>query len=116
MRTYGIDRRTNDLDLWVARDRANAQVLTRFMQRVQNVPPLERLQQSNFKFTVGNPARLEVDILTSVAGDPTFNDAITRCRRLMLDTRRVPVIGVIDLIDIKKLRYCRRSQKPLILH
>jgi hypothetical protein len=71
------------------------------MHRVQNLPPLERFQQPNFKFTVGDPARPEVDILTSVAGDPSFNDAVTRCQRLMLDTRRVPVIGVADLIEIK---------------
>ena len=101
MRAYGIDRKTNDLDLWVARDRSNAQALTRFMRNVQNMPPLERLQQPNFKFTVGDPARPEVDILTSVAGDPSFNDALTRCQRLMLDTRRVPVIDVADLIYIK---------------
>ncbi|MEJ1386246.1 MAG: hypothetical protein RPV21_18060 [Candidatus Sedimenticola sp. (ex Thyasira tokunagai)] len=101
MRAHGIDRRTSDLDLWVARDRKNAHALTRFMRRVQNLPPIERLLQPNFKFTVGDPARPEVDILTSVAGDPSFNDAITRCERLMLGTRRVPVIGVTDLVDIK---------------
>ncbi|MDK1024088.1 MAG: hypothetical protein QGD92_07640 [Gammaproteobacteria bacterium] len=101
MRAHGIDRQTNDLDLWVARDHANATALTRFLRRVQNLPPLERLQQPNFKFTVGDPARPEVDILTSVAGDPAFNDAVTRCQRLMLDTRRVPVIGVADLINVK---------------
>ena len=65
MRAHGIDRQTSDLDLWVARDRANAIALTTFMHRVQNLPPLERLQQPNFKFTVGDPARPEVDILTS---------------------------------------------------
>lgn len=101
MRAYGINRRTNDLDLWVARDRANAQALTRFMRNVQNVPPLERLQQPDFKFTVGDPARPEVDILTSVAGDPSFNEAVTRCQQLMLGDRREPVIGVTDLIAIK---------------
>jgi hypothetical protein len=102
MRAHGIDRRTNDLDLWVARDRSNAQALARFMRRVQNLPPLERLQQPNFKFTIGEPAKPEVDILTSVAGDPSFDEAISRCQRIMLDTRRVPVIGVNDLVDIKK--------------
>ena len=102
MRAHGIERQTSDLDLWVARDRANAIALTTFMHRVQNLPPLERLQQPNFKFTVGDPARPEVDILTSVAGDPEFNDTVTRCQRLMLDTRRVPVIGVADLIKIKE--------------
>ena len=101
MRAYGIDRRTNDLDLWVARDRPNAEALTRFMRCVQNLPPLKRLQQPNFRFMVGDPARPEVDILTSVAGDPSFNDAMTRCQRLMLATQRVPVIGVADLIEVK---------------
>jgi hypothetical protein len=102
MRAHRIDRQTHDLDLWVARDRANAMALTRFMRQVQNLPPLERLQLPNFKFTVGDPARPEVDILTSVAGDPEFDDIATRCQRLMLDTRRVPVVGVADLIRIKE--------------
>lgn len=102
MRAHGIDRQTSDLDLWVARDRANAMALTRFMRHVQNLPPLERLQQPNFKFTVGDSARPEVDILTSVAGDPEFDDTATRCQRLMLETRRVPVVGVADLIAIKE--------------
>src|SRR5437763_16686570 len=70
MRALGIDRRTHDLDVWIARDLANAEAFTRFVQRVQHVPPLERLQQPNFRFTVVDPARTEVDILTSVAGDP----------------------------------------------
>lgn len=102
MRAHGIDRRTRDLDLWVARDRANAMALTRFMRQVQNLPPLERLQKPNFKFTVGDPARPDVDILTSVAGDPEFDDTVTRSQRLMLETRRVPVVGVADLIAIKE--------------
>lgn len=102
MRAHGIDRQTRDLDLWVARDRANAIALTKFMRRVQNLPPLERLQKPNFKFTVGNPENPDVDILTSVAGDPDFDDTITRCQRLMLETRRVPVVGIADLINIKE--------------
>ena len=76
MRALGIDRRTRDLDVWIARDLTNAEALIRFMRRVQNVPPLERLQQANFKFTLGDPARPEVDILTSVAGDPPFDAAL----------------------------------------
>jgi len=106
MRAYGIDRQTRDLDLWVACDRANALALARYMRHAQNVPPLELLLESlqlpNFKFTVGDPRRPEVDILTSVAGDPEFDDTITRCQRLMLDSRRVPVVGAADLVTIKE--------------
>lgn len=102
MRAYGIDRRTRDLDLWVARDQANAMALTEFIHHVQNRPPLERLQQPNFKFTVGDPLSPDVDILTSVAGDPGFDDTALRCQRLMLETRRVPVVGIADLIAIKE--------------
>lgn len=56
MRAYGIDRPTRDLDLWVARDLANAQAMETFLAQFQNQPPLKRLQQPNFKFTVGDPA------------------------------------------------------------
>lgn len=102
MRALGIDRRTRDLDVWIARDRANAEALTGFMQRVQNAPPLERLQQPNLKFTVGDPAHPEVDILTSVAGDPPFDAAFARAERLLLDGRRIPVVTIVDLLAIKE--------------
>lgn len=101
MLAHGIDRMSSDLDLWVARDCKNAHALIKFMRSAQKTPPIDHLQQPNFKFTVGDPDKPEVDILTSVAGDPSFDEAISRCVRLMLGTRRVPVIGVTDLIGIK---------------
>lgn len=102
MRALGIDRGTRDLDVWVARDLANAEALTCFMRRFKNLPPLERLQQPNFKFMVGDPACSEVDILTSVAGDPPFEVAFARAERLMLDGRRMPVVTIADLLAIKE--------------
>ena len=102
MRAYGIDRQTRDLDLWVARDRVNAEALRRFMGRVQHLPPLERLQQPNFKFTVGDPAMPDVDILTSLAGDPPFDEAFERRRRLFIDGQPLPVVSPTDLLAIKE--------------
>ena len=102
MRAYGIDRPTRDLDLWVARDLANAQAMQRFLQRVQNRPPLERLQQPNFKFTVGDPSRPDVDILTSVAGDPPFDDLYAHRQLLNLDQQEVDVVAPSDLVAIKE--------------
>ena len=102
MRALGIDRGTRDLDVWIARDLANAEALIRFMRPFQNVPPLERLQQPNFKFMAGDPAHPEVDILTSVAGDPPFEVAFARAERLMLDGRRIPVVTIADLLAIKE--------------
>lgn len=102
MRSYGIDRRTRDLDLWVARDIANAQAITRFMRRVQNLPPLDRLQQPNFKFTVGHPEQPDVDILTSVAGDPQFEFCFGRSERRLIDGLRLPVIDPSDLLLVKQ--------------
>lgn len=101
MRAYGIDRPTLDLDLWVARDLANAQAMEQFLARVQNRPPLERLQQPNFKFTVGDPARPDVDILTSVAGDPSFDEAYERRQVLRLDGCDLDVVAPTDLVGIK---------------
>ncbi|WP_133611431.1 hypothetical protein [Aquabacterium commune] len=102
MRSYGIDRRTQDLDLWVARDMANAQAITRFMRQVQNLPPLDRLQQPNFKFTVGHPGQPDVDILTSVAGDPQFDVYFGRSDRRLIDGLRLPVINPSDLLLVKQ--------------
>ena len=102
MRARGIDRQTRDLDLWIARDQANAEAMTRFLSRVQNRPPLERLQQPNFKFTVGDPRRPEVDILTSVAGDPEFDVCLVRAQELSLGGQPVTVISAEDLLAVKE--------------
>ena len=102
MRARGIDRQTHDLDLWIARDSENAARMLRFLRRVQNIPPLERLQQPNFKFTVGNPGDPEVDILTSVAGDPDFESCYARSQQLQLDNQTVRVAATIDLLAIKE--------------
>ena len=102
IRAYGIDRPTRDLDLWIARDLANAQAMERFLRRVQNRPPLERLQQPNFKFTVGDPGRPDVDILTSVAGDPPFDDLYERRQALTLDGLELDVIAPADLVAVKQ--------------
>ena len=103
MRAYGIDRPTRDLDLWIARDFANAQAMERFLHRVQYRPPLERLQSPNFKFTVGDPRSPDVDILTSVAGDPAFDELYGRRHVLVLDGHRVDVVAPSDLIAIKEV-------------
>ena len=102
MRARGIDRPTRDLDLWIARDLANAEAMTRFLQRVQNRPPLERLQKPNFKFTIGDPARPEVDILTSVAGDPDFEDCLARSQQLDLEGHQLQVMATVDLLAVKE--------------
>jgi len=101
MRAYGMGRDTRDLDLWIARDLANAQAMIRFLHRVQNRPPIERLQEPNFKFTVGNPSSPDVDILTSVAGDPSFEEAFERRLQLMLDGTPMDVVAESDLLRIK---------------
>jgi hypothetical protein len=102
MRARGIDRPTRDLDLWIARDLANAEAMMRFLERVQTRPALERLQLPNFKFTVGDPARPEVDILTSVAGDPGFDDCLSRSQPLALGGQRLQTISTADLVAIKE--------------
>ena len=102
MRAMGIDRPTRDLDLWIARDLANAEAMTRFLNRVQNRPPLERLQLPNLKFTVGDPTNPDVDILTSVAGDPDFEVCFARSRQCQVDGQQVAVITPEDLLALKE--------------
>ena len=102
MRARGIDRPTHDLDLWIARDLSNAGAMTRFLQGVENRPPLERLQQPNFKFTVGDPARPDVDILTSVAGHPDFEDCLARSQQIDLEGHQLQVMATADLLAVKE--------------
>ncbi|WP_148090414.1 hypothetical protein [Paucibacter sp. KBW04] len=102
MRLMGIDRPTRDLDLWIARDRTNTEAMTSFLQEFPNRPPLERLQQPNFKFCVGDPVLPEVDILTSVAGDPEFDDCLSRSQQATLDGYLLQVVAVSDLLAIKR--------------
>ena len=102
MRAYGIDRATRDLDLWVARDATNAKAMTQFLHRVQSLSPLERLQKPNFKFTVGDPAKPDVDILTSVAGDPSFDEMFQRKLNLKLDGETLDAVAPADLLTIKE--------------
>jgi hypothetical protein len=111
MRAYGINRPTRDLDVWVARDPANAQRLKRFAERAQRQPPLDRLQKAGFRFTVGDPANPAVDILTSLEGDPSFDDAYERRQRLMLDERWLPTISAADLLAIKELTATRNERE-----
>ncbi len=101
MCALGIERKTGDLDLWIARDRENAEAMIRFLDRIQIRLPLEKLQQPNIKFTAGNPNRPEVDILTSVAGDPEFDTCLTRAQKVLLDGEHVTVISARDLIAVK---------------
>lgn len=109
MRAYGIDRPTRDLDLWISRDLDNARAMRKFSRRVQNRPSLERLQQPNFKFTVGDSAKPDVDILTSVAGDPAFDELYARRQELGLDGHVLDVVAPTDLIAIKDAAAARNE-------
>ncbi len=102
MRAMGIDRQTRDLDLWIARDAGNARAMARFLQRVQYRVPLARLQEPNLKLTVGDPRHPEVDLLTSVAGDPNFADCFCRSQQMRLDGHRLQIVAAADLLAIKE--------------
>lgn len=101
MKALGIDRPTRDLDLWIARDLANAEAMATFLSKVSNPPPLDRLQQPNFKFTVGDPARPDVDLLTSVAGDPAFDECHERSLKMSVHGNPIRVVSAVDLLAIK---------------
>jgi hypothetical protein len=101
MRAYRIDRTTSDLDLWVARDNENARALEQFTKNSPNAPSLQRLQEPSLKLSIGDPSRPEVDILNSVAGDPSFVDCHARSFRAHIDGRPLPVVAAIDLRAIK---------------
>jgi hypothetical protein len=101
MRSYGIGRPTYDLDLWVARDTKNAQSLNKFLHKKPNAPPLARIMQPELKLTVGDPRRPDVDILNSVAGDPSFDEFNSRSKRRNVDGQLLPIISPRDLRSVK---------------
>lgn len=97
---HGYVRATGDLDVWVSRDRQNAErlveVLTRFGFGVSDLEP-ELFLASDRVVRMGHPP-MRIEILTSISG--VEFDACYTSR--IIDTWGDVVVSIISLEDLKE--------------
>ena len=100
---HGLPRATGDLDVWIRRSPENAERVWRAL--VSFGAPLGELDVEDLKtpevdFQIGVvPNR--IDLLTSIDG-VTFDDAWETRKTIVLDERRVPVLGREALLQNKR--------------
>jgi predicted nucleotidyltransferase len=96
---YGYHRYTKDIDVWIATDRANSELLSKVLQEwggfaASKVRP-SQFQEPGKAFTMGvEPVR--VDILTGPSG-VRFDDCYARRTDVEVDGVKVPLISLADL-------------------
>jgi len=99
---YTEPRYTKDLDLWVARDRSNAEALYRALAAFGaplHTVTVEDFTQPGIAYRIGiSPVR--IDVLTSITG-VDFEEAWSRRVEGNVEGLRVPIISREDLIANK---------------
>jgi predicted nucleotidyltransferase len=101
---YGYRRMTDDLDIWIAVDEANAQKISQSLQKFGGFPP-SKIKPSMFLaketvFIIGREP-IRIDILTSPSG-LDFQECYQRRREVVWDGTTVPLISLEDLKKNKK--------------
>jgi predicted nucleotidyltransferase len=95
---HGYPRATADMDVWVARNRANAErivsCLSEFGFDTPDVVP-ELFEDPDRIIRMGE-APLRIEILTDIDG-VTFDDCYSRANEQIVDGYPVPVISLNDL-------------------
>lgn len=99
---YSEPRWTKDLDLWIAKDAANAQAI--FCALKEFGAPLTDLAASDFSepgyfYQMGNPP-LRVDVMMEIPGGD-FNEAWKRRNTVPIGEEQVHFISREDLIAVK---------------
>jgi predicted nucleotidyltransferase len=108
---YGYHRATDDLDIWVAVDDANATRISNALKSfgfADSAVRSSRFLQKNRVFVFGREP-LRVDILTAASGIE-FQDCYSRRREVVWDGVRVPLIS---LGDLKANKVASRRKKDL---
>jgi predicted nucleotidyltransferase len=96
---YGYRRTTDDLDIWIAVDPANARRVSRVLQEFFGFPA-EKVPETMFRergkiFMIGRePSR--IDLLTAPSGIE-FAACYRRRQRVIWDGIRVPLLSLEDL-------------------
>jgi hypothetical protein len=103
MAAHGFPRATGDIDLWVRRSSENAQriwkALLQFGAPLAQVTP-DDFAAENIVYQIGLPPN-RIDLLTSIDGID-FAAALGDCQSIMIDGRRISVIGKASLIQNKR--------------
>lgn len=103
---------TADIDLWMAPDPANVQCLLRSLARVDAVvhkltpPPVRTWMETGHGFHFVVPDGENGSVYLDVMGVPprvgAFADATTRMVRFETPWGSLPVVGIQDLVELKK--------------
>ncbi len=110
---YGAATFSEDVDLWIRPSLANVRLvlgaLASCRARVHELaPPLEmRFLRAGhgFHFVVpGRPLPVYLDLMGNPPRVGSFSECGLRARLLETDWGRIPVVGLEDLIDLKKTR------------
>jgi hypothetical protein len=110
---YGAAMFSEDIDLWIQPDRANAHKLLTALAdcraRVHRLTPrltVRNMQAGHgFHFVVpGRPLDAYVDIMARPPRVESFRLAKRRSRNIQTDWGLLPVIHPVDLVEIKKTR------------
>lgn len=97
---HGYPRPTGDMDIWVARNRDNAQRLVEALAEFGFTCPAELLLQENQLVRMGVPP-FRIEILTTIDG-VEFSQCYTARLQTLLDDVEVSLIGLSDLKVNKK--------------
>jgi hypothetical protein len=108
VRAHGVDRETQDLDLWVGGSRQNAKRINRAFSAFGVVAPVganwtDAFSRPNALFAYPNtgPGK-EADLLTTIAG-VDFESCYARSVMLDVCGINLRVVGLVDLIELKTL-------------
>ena len=104
LRAHGVFRATRDLDILVERTKRNAtRLLPVLARRFRNTPAaltIEWLMTRQKRLSLPSELENEVDILTSL-GALDFTVAFSKRCELTLEARRLPALGLAELIYSK---------------
>ena len=108
---YGYPRATGDMDIWVSREKENAEKLTAaFKEFGFDVPDLstELFTKENQITRIGVPP-LRIEVLTSISG-VTFKDCFPNRKVALIDDLN---INFISLEDLKKNKAASKRYRDL---
>lgn len=108
VKAHGVDRPTQDIDLWLSPSKQNAKKVARGFEQLGHAPPagtiwVEVLSKPNVRFAypADGPGH-EGDILTSI-GDLDFDARFNRSVEIALCGKIFQMPNRDDLIEIKKV-------------
>lgn len=104
MQAVGIERETNDVDIWVDRDDETAERVFAMLKKVCDAPDVFRecLRNPNVRVPIPTEQNPEIDILTSI-GDLSFDEIYRAGQDIAWQSTVLRVPRIDDLIRIKEV-------------